>query len=421
MWKVIQKILVGILMSMFFYPFKFKFIPGGINTKMILAVVGLICFGLDMAEEKNRKINTDIVVAAIFALLFSVLCFMSEVICGTTDGSYSTYFASFFVWIFAAYAICTFIRKVHNTADLRTITYYLAAVAVFQCILAQLVDNYPAVQNLVDSFIEQGQDRLHDINRLYGIGAALDDAGVRFAVTSLLISYFIIDNGKEDGHTKDLWFLYISFLIIAVFGNMIARTTTVGVILGVAYMLLQIILNARVNLQRSRIRSFFLIFFLVLLATPFFISQYNTNPEMRFQMRFAFEGFFNWAENGEFSTASTDKLDSTMWLWPETPQGWFIGTGIFGSWVYGTDIGYCRLILYCGLLGFSVFSLFFVHNAISVSKKYPHTILLSLLLLSMTFIIWIKVATDIFQIYALLYCADAVIRSDKKEAIPAKA
>lgn len=47
-----------------------------------------------------------------------------------------------------------------------------------------------------------------------------------------------------------------------------------------------------------------------------------------------------------------------MWIWPENLKGWLIGTGLFANFVYSTDIGYCRFILYCGLIGFGTFIAF---------------------------------------------------------------
>jgi len=58
------------------------------------------------------------------------------------------------------------------------------------------------------------------------------------------------------------------------------------------------------------------------------------------------------------------------------------------------------------LVGFGVFASFFIFNAWVFARKRESFLLLSVLLLSLAFIIWIKVATDIFFIYALFYCLD---------------
>ena len=60
-----------------------------------------------------------------------------------------------------------------------------------------------------------------------------------------------------------------------------------------------------------------------------------------------------------------------MWRWPEDDKTWIIGSGWYGGFVYSTDIGYCRLILYSGLIGFVTFASSFVYYAYYFARKYP--------------------------------------------------
>lgn len=420
MREILLRILIGVVVSCFFYPFAFKFLPG-INTKMILGAIGLVIFALKLNSRNRGEVSIYVIVATCFTLLFSLLCFMPAVIFATGDDSYSTYYISFFVWVFGAYTVCDLIRYKNGVTDLRTITYYLTVVAVAQCILAQLISDFPAFQSMVDSVIEQGQDFMKGINRIYGIGASLDSAGVRFSITLLLIAHMIVENGKEEGHSTELWMLYLSFIFITVFGNMIARTTTVGAVLAISYILVRITVRANANLEKSRLKSFLIVVLILGAAIPVFTYLYATNTEIHSQMRFAFEGFFNWVETGDFTTSSTEKLKANMWIWPKDNLTWLIGTGKFGNWAFGTDIGYCRFILYCGLVGFSVFAGFFIFNGWAFYRKFEDTGWLAIFLIALTFIIWIKVSTDIFQFYALAICADAVVcanRGKDTEKIP---
>ncbi len=108
---------------------------------------------------------------------------------------------------------------------------------------------------------------------------------------------------------------------------------------------------------------------------------------------------------------STDKLNSKMWIWPSDTSGWVIGTGLYSNFIYNTDIGYCRFILYCGIVGFSIFASFFVYNAYASYRILPSIYAdFSIALLILCFVIWYKVSTDIFQIYALFYCMDAELK-----------
>src|SRR5690606_26414264 len=96
-----------------------------------------------------------------------------------------------------------------------------------------------------------------------------------------------------------------------------------------------------------------------------------------------------------------------MWIWPHKDdiQTWIIGKGLFSNWEdVGTDIGYCRFVFYNGLIGLSIFSIFFIANACFCSVYFPKYRMLFILLLILGFVIWIKVSTDLFIIYALFYC-----------------
>ena len=92
-----------------------------------------------------------------------------------------------------------------------------------------------------------------------------------------------------------------------------------------------------------------------------------------------------------------------MWKWPSDTKTWIIGNGIYDAFAYGTDIGYCRLILYSGLTGFVVFALSFVYYAYYFARKYPRYVWLFVAYLAMTFIVWVKVSTDILMIYAFFF------------------
>ena len=92
-----------------------------------------------------------------------------------------------------------------------------------------------------------------------------------------------------------------------------------------------------------------------------------------------------------------------MWQWPKDPQSWIIGTGAYGNFIYGTDIGYCRLILYSGLTGFVTFALSFVFYAYMLGTRYKPYRWMFIALCAMSFIIWVKVSTDILMIYAFMF------------------
>jgi len=268
-----------------------------------------------------------------------------------------------------------------------------------------MIDRIPAFRMLVDSYIDQGQEFYQEVGRLYGIGAALDPAGVRFSVVLILIAYLLCEDDVIRQDRKKITGFLVCFFIISILGNMISRTTTIGMMMGLAYIIYSTgIFRLTISVRNFKFYSVF--GFLLVVSVIWGIYMYQNNYTFYQNMRFAFEGFFNWIEMGEWRTGSTDRLNAIMWVWPETFESWIIGTGKFGFYTFSTDIGYCRFILYCGLVGFGVFASFFIFNAWVFARKRESFLLLSVLLLSLAFIIWIKVATDIFFIYALFYCLD---------------
>ena len=62
----------------------------------------------------------------------------------------------------------------------------------------------------------------------------------------------------------------------------------------------------------------------------------------------------------------------------------------------------------------SLYSVYFIYNHLCLNEKFDRFALLSLLLVATTFIIWVKVQTDIFFIDALLFCVAGDIKFYKR-------
>ena len=66
------KIICGLLLtSMFFFPFCFTFLPA-VNTKMVLAVLGLFLCIYNLGKSHSSIIDKDIIILSIFALGVSI-------------------------------------------------------------------------------------------------------------------------------------------------------------------------------------------------------------------------------------------------------------------------------------------------------------------------------------------------------------
>lgn len=397
MIRALLILMTGLIVSFFVFPVTLFILP--MNLKMLLAIIGLFVLGMQIVRYRTYEVNKQLFGAAFFALLYSVVNLVAVEINDQFDFSYANYITTFFVWVFAAYTTVELMRWVHGRVTIRLLVSYLAAVAACQCLLAIAIDKIAIVDLLISSITST--DFYKDGNRLYGLGAALDPAGVRFAAILVMIAFvMVIDERVKSSRASLTWFM-VAFILIAILGNMIARTTTVGLLLALGVIGLSTGLY-RLSIEASNVRMYSIFGTVLLVGIPLAIYLYHTDEFFYEQMRYGFEGFFNYVETGEFRTHSTDIL-ATMWQWPETTKGWIIGLGIYDNFIFGTDIGYCRLILYSGLVGFTAFSLLFVFNTYVFINKYPRYRYMFLVLLAMSFIIWYKVSTDLFQFWALLY------------------
>lgn len=413
MTKIVAIIFTGIIVSFYYFPFEFSFLPG-MNTKMGLAVVGLILAVLHLVKKRDTLIPLNLIRIEGLAGIVSLVGVISIVINNTSDYAYATYFVSMTVWLSGAYAVCSLIKAVHGRVTIDNVTLYITGVCVMQCILALVIDSNILIKSVVDRYILQDQEFLTDVDRLYGIGAALDTAGVRFSICIILLAYYINNNkNKMDNVVIALNILVYIFLVVI--GNMIARTTILGVCLSLLYTITTF-KPTKVSLSFFRVARAVLIILVVVIPLSKYL--YNSSPQFHELSRFAFEGFFSLAETGEWEIDSNEKL-KLMIVFPDNLKTWVIGDGYFsnpyfsdplyigpyiGGYYMGTDIGYLRFIFYFGLIGLFAFSYFMLSVARECVKVLAANKLMILYLLLLGFLIWLKVATDVFLIFALIIC-----------------
>ena len=397
-------IAIGVLISCSYYSFELVAFPDGPNTKMIVAVIGLLWFAYDSLLRRNSRtvqLPQVMVIGLIFAGLYSIINIFAIEFNATDDYSYANYVTTFLVWIFSVYPTIALIRITHGTVTLPILTYYLVAATLFQCVTGLIMDNSPEFDEFNAKIVLWERDFFDRIDRIRCFSTSLDLAGVRFALVLILILAILgVDKSVRSNKSGALYLLFSFFLITGI-GNMVSRTTFTGTAIGLLLAFLQKLTKRGEKSQGGSYLVWAFILFSILM-TSVGVYLYNTDEYYYDLLRFAFEGFFNLVEQGEFTTGSTEVLE-TMWIWPTDTKTWIIGSGIYALFAYGTDIGYCRLILYSGLTGFVVFAMSFVYYAYYFARKYPRYVWLFVSFLAMTFIVWIKVSTDILMIYAFFF------------------
>ena len=159
---------------------------------------------------------------------------------------------------------------------------------------------------------------------------------------------------------------------------------------------------------------------------PIAVIQYNINPAFKENLRFGFEGFFALAETGSWSTGSNDILLNHMIVFPDSVKTWLIGDGYganpsgdpyyvgpdYHGFYKGTDIGYLRFLFYFGIFGLVALVSLICYAASVCVRRFPSFKVMFWLILAVNLIVWCKVSTDIFLVFAIFLC----ISKDENDA-----
>ena len=422
----IARILTVLLASLYFFPLNLSFLPADLNSKKLMAAIGLVIFIIENVRNRSLRMNRDVFICIFLACLVSLAGVFSVAYNNTSDMTYASYIMSMLVWLGAAYLVVCVIRLVEDRADVKVLGQYLVSVCVFQCVSALLIDTIPAFKSWtlgwMMGFGFTGIDS--EASRMFGMGAFLDVGGTRFAAGLVVLAALIKEAVKNVERVK-IYFYLLAFAFILIVGSMIGRTTVIGAFLALFYWLVTSdLFRFRPEDHHTIVRWLAPVILFVVIAA---MSLYESDPYYRKNIHFAFENFFSLAETGSLtSTASTSRL-LDMFVWPDNMKTWLIGDGYFNGpgsdpnflgsaamtdFYMWTDVGYCRFIFYFGLVGLGLFMLFFIHTAIACSRKNPDFVLMFVLLVLLNFVIWIKVSTDIFVMIAPFLCLDIYERDE---------
>lgn len=416
MRQVLISLVLIIFTSFYIFPFEFVFLPG-INTKMAMSAFGALILAYDFAKKRSIDLNKDMIAVVILALLISLTSLLSMTYNNTVDPSFLTYPVSMLVWLGGAYFLIRCIDTLDTYSSTAKICNYIIAVCTIQCIIAYIASLIPAVKAFIDSFLGGDEAFMGKAEgRLYGIGASLDPSGLRFSAALAMIAF--IGCNYFEKLSKAVSMLYIvAFVIISVIGNMIARSTTIGLAVSLSYILTYSLLP---TINKERNFGFVkLLILCLLILVPICIVLYQTDYSFRSNLRFGFEGFFSLFEKGYWQTNSTDILTENMIVFPETLKTWIIGDGYganpynidqnyigedFHGFYMGTDVGYLRFIFYFGIIGMFLLIAYICKVAHTCIKAFPGFTWMFLMILGVNLIGWFKVSTDIFVVFAPFLC-----------------
>ncbi len=425
MKKFILVILTGIITSLFTFPFNLPFLAD-VNTKMVIAAVGLVLFAFDLMRDRAVIISRDFMIFSIICILVSVWTCLVITLNNTIDTSYAQYIVSAWVWMGGAYTVVWLIKTVHGKASVELIGQYLVFVCTAQCILAYSMTLSPPLKSFVDSLMGEAADFMGPAEgRIYGLGAALDPSGLRFAAVLVILAHLIHETNSDTDRSLEALYI-VAFFIIIIIGNMISRSTIIG--LGVA--LLYWILMFFIEKKQHYLSGFWVTAAIcVFISIGLIVLLYQTNFAFRNNLRFGFEGFFSLVEKGYWETNSTNILKG-MVVWPESLKTWTIGDGLFYNsegtpdrfgqldtgYYMNTDIGYLRYIFYFGSIGLLLLTSVFVHITATCCRMFgKHNIVVFIMILLVNMVGWIKVSSDIIMIFAPFFILACITEKEQTE------
>ena len=403
MFRFLGIALAMILTSFAIFPIELVWFPG-LTLKTAMAPLGLVMLLINFARQRRSVLDSGFLWVGIWAAAVSFISFVSITYNDTNDNSFTGYFISMLVWVCAAYVAVSAIKAVHGTVSVNLVANYLIAMCVAQCVLAFVISQVPSIENLVNSIFLTGSKEMTK-GRLYGIGAGLDIAGLRFMAVLSIIIYMVTHLSEKEEKKYSL--LYIAaFFIIALIGNMISRSTVFGVFISLAYLIIASIFKfSQKDIIKRIWKKFLLLMGALILGV---IVLYQANSSFRNSMHFGFEGFFSLYEKGQWEVSSNNSL---IWMLknikPENTRTWIIGDGYCGDpnndpyyigpqpkggYYMGTDVGYMRFIFYFGVIGTLIFMIYFYQVACVCGSYFPKYKDMFFLILVCNFIGWIKVS-----------------------------
>ncbi len=426
--KIIQVLLTLVFTSFFFFPFYFTFLPT-VNTKMMMAALGGFLLLVKLARSGSAQIDKGIFSVSLWAILVSLASLISMVLNNTPDDSYLGYVVSMWVWLAAAYFVVSAIKFTHGSVTIERVCVYLITVGVLQCFLAIAVDTIPVVKTFIDSILAGEGFMGKNETRLYGLGCALDVAGTRFSALLVMIAFLLPKAAQKEKSGLYMTLLLVAFCVLVGIGSIIGRTTVVGAVLALLYMFYTFLFKNNIpdDIRKKLMRWVVGGMFVGIVVA---VGLYNFSPQWQKYFQFGFEGFFSLAETGRWEVHSNSQL-AAQFLLPDNAWTWIIGDGYIASttidpyyigkaWTgfyKGTDVGYSRFLFYFGLIGLVIFSLFFVKVCQVCANRIKEYKYMFVIFLLINFIVWFKVSTDIFVVFAPFLCLSALKDEDGQELV----
>lgn len=246
-------------------------------------------------------------------------------------------------WIFSAYLVILLIFTVHKKPTFNTLLLYIVAAIALQSVIAFGMNTNESIHDFFFS-LQMQAEYTEDImeeggsQRIMGYGIAFFGAGAISGIGLIAISYLLM---RLNLRTKEFILLTLLYVIIFYIGLFMARTTIIGMAIGLAVIAVLYIWDNKS--YRKQAKTFF-ISSIFLMAGGYTLAMFYF-PAFS---DWAFELFINFIETGELKTSSSSGLKE-MFILPEDAFTLIFGTGRMDF--HGTDVGYSRQLFWTGVPG----------------------------------------------------------------------
>ena len=317
------------------------------------------------------------------------------------------------LYFFGAYFLFQLLKHSFRNFTFERLVDLLVLCAVVQLSLALVMYFSPEVKNVLQPLIHESEIAKEAMERaatrMVGFGTHFFLSGTihAFILIMIAISFTL----RKVSLIKSV-VLMLSFIFIAAVGTIMARTTLAGVLFAIVIVLL------RHRGKRYFISGLVLSTIIISATSVYFLDLISDDMEQLFN--FGFEAFVKYKDTGSFSTSSTDGM-MRLYKFPSIWETWLWGDARYeaGKGYYmNTDIGYCRLIFYFGLIGLITYMYFeyYILRKIFPPRKYGNIIWS--VLFCFVLVINGKGTFDIFP-YACLFvffvCPSELLRNRIKE------
>ena len=411
--RLLGKIILLFCVFSYVYQIHYKIFP--VTFPVVLGLLGILYDFFINRGLFKIKLCDFYIFCGFYLVIISLI--ISTVINGTHDYTFLQFGIVNLFNVYSFYTISILFKILYKDISFELVVKYYIASALLQLIISLVmfldVDKMVYFTDLVKYTSLAETKLIEEMGaRLIGFGTQFFQSGIIHGLILLLLVFYA-DKRKCTLYEKV--FLCFTFCLISIVGMMMARTTLVGVLMAISFVLF------KSNIWKLKIKissiKLILIMFFVLCAFALFVMNfsYDVKDSLLVAYDFGFELINSYTQTGRLETASTNAM-FRMYIFPSSFKTWVVGDGLwmdsFGRYYMLTDIGFIRMIFYFGIVGlisfivFQIVSIFEIYRINKYLGKIPFVIIFVYFV-----VLNLKGFTDLFYlIIPFCYCSSFTLK-----------